>query len=122
MSSDHSSDSDGSTCKTEWLKDTIAELASYISTCEAGLTRTRLAIPEFDDKSIIEGLVNDVADFIQNCKVLQVHIELLLRFDSDNMCPNEWRAVKSRCRGVDLDIQSLEWRCENDGVPMFELA
>ena len=116
MSSDHSSDYEEYN-KTEWLNDSIKELARYIKICEDWLTKARLVIPDAGHISIIESLINDVTDFIQSCKALRVHIELLLRFDSHIMCIEEWRAMKLRCRACDLDMYSLGWRCDDDELP-----
>ena len=116
MSSDHSSDYEEYN-KTEWLKDSIKELASYIKICEDWLIKARLYIPDAGHISIIEALINDFNEFIQSCKILRVHIELLLRFDSHITCTEEWRIIKDRCRACDLDMYSLGWRCDDPELP-----
>ena len=121
MSSD-SSESNDIVCKTEFLQATIEELASYIATCEAWLAMQRLVVPDFEDKTILESLTNDVTEYIQGCKILRVHIELLLRFRSHLLFIAEWQYVKSRCRALELAMESLDWRCDTAGVPIIDLA
>ena len=82
----------------------------------------RLVVPDFEDKTILESLTNDVTEYIQGCKILRVHIELLLRFRSHLLFIAEWQYVRSRCRALELAMESLDWRCENAGVPIIELA
>ena len=123
MSSDHSSEPDyNDESKTEFLEQTIGELATYIAPCEAWLTMQRLVVSDFEYKTVLENLITQVAEYIQSCKLLRVHCELLLRFRSHLLFIEEWHSVKSRMFYLSLDMQSLDWRCENAGVPIIELA
>ena len=78
--------------------------------------------PDLENKTIIEELIKEVDEYVQRCKLLRVHVELLLRFNSHLEFIEEWYSVRSRRYALGCVMESLDWRCDNAAVPIIELA
>ena len=122
--SDQSSDSDEFIpCKTVWLRSADEYLAYMIPVCEAWLPGETLTIPSnFEDKSILEGLIADVCSHLESCRSLRAHIASILQREGSHMSDDEWRDVKTRCLTGEMDMVSLDERCEMSGVPFTDVG
>ena len=121
VGSDHSSDAE-IPCKVEWLKNADGYLKYMVTVCSLWLQDgAQLAIPcEFKDKDILDHLVRDVQDHLEDSKALRVSIASLLQQDDSQLPMTIWHAIKTRCVIGEMQMESLDERCEACGVPFVD--
>ena len=120
--SDHSSD-DIIESKIDWLSRADAYLEYMIEICEFWLPGDTLAIPcEFEDRTLFDHLVRDVAEHVASSKALRVTISSLLLHDDDSQISlREWRDIKTKCMNGEMEMETLDWRCDEAGVPIIDV-
>ena len=106
----------------EWLENEDGCLECTMEVCDFWLQGgAPLAIPcEFQDKGLLEDLMADVVAHVARTRVLRANIASLLQDAASHSSIEVWRGIREQCSQSQMDLESLDERCDACGVPMID--